>query len=717
MIVKHNTLALCLSFLTIAVTNFAGSRPVLVYQPPLKDWVPVLGYDESYIGDDCGYVKGEPCIVLKGNKTKTVIFSSPPVSEDPIQPNETFLFSALVKCTPSDISSIMGIDYTQIYYANANKTARDNGWTEVSSLIRASEKSSRKLYVQLYKKDGVCMFDQVRLTRVDVAEVTEDPEYGALAFGETVKTDGTFESKIFTDNFLGTYSPRLTRFTAQWKSSVLSVNTGDNVTFDYSGVKPEFKTPLFVKIYVVYKYKTTALVLSKSADGLNWIDANTLAAGWNNFSLGSTEHKYFSIRMPANTESAVMQISSIIVESTVKPRVKGDLHGKHVILVPTHEDSEKGVSISITKEEEDEEEAIRFTMKSDKESADIAFDYSLHGFTGPSFVLDKTSGHISTNEEFSTMVTATLSSSDNVVGDYSVYDTNSGASLCSGYIITSQLHVLDDSSYGEVLGNNDDSSGGTLWWCGSMYKVSKGRKAPKQKGERVQLYAAKNEYEPFQLVFKAGDKDKVITDISLNELVHIGSNGENSDAITNITIRRVMYLKTDHKTDKEYGRDGEYWPDPLVPTSFPYTCPAGENCVFWVLVYVPANASQGDYEGTVSFTLDGGRVLSGKVSLTVWNFVIPKKTRLKSLLGYSPDMINLYHHIKYANKSVKHELYYKYYESYSRHRLSPMYAFYLYPPYAYFSKDDEYHVDFSTFKKHVDELYSENGFGFSSDVM
>ena len=64
-------------------------------------------------------------------------------------------------------------------------------------------------------------------------------------------------------------------------------------------------------------------------------------------------------------------------------------------------------------------------------------------------------------------------------------------------------------------------------------------------------------------------------------------------------------------------------------TALPCEVKAGVNQPFWVDLEVPRSAEPGEYAGTYTVTSDQGSV-TGPISLTVWNFALPKTPYLKS---------------------------------------------------------------------------------------
>ena len=113
------------------------------------------------------------------------------------------------------------------------------------------------------------------------------------------------------------------------------------------------------------------------------------------------------------------------------------------------------------------------------------------------------------------------------------------------------------------------------------------------------MSAAKNEFEPFQIVVHA-DADATAT--LRDDGVHRAAG-----AIPRIEIRRVGYVHiampsgrlVDHERRRSRIRSS---PPPSAPAE---SAPGGQNQPFWITVYVPPDAAAGDYTATLTVTVDG----------------------------------------------------------------------------------------------------------------
>ncbi len=158
----------------------------------------------------------------------------------------------------------------------------------------------------------------------------------------------------------------------------------------------------------------------------------------------------------------------------------------------------------------------------------------------------------------------------------------------------------------------------TLWTTPPSERVFKDSTVPADSGSGVKVYAAKNEFEPFQVVVKPA--------ASGNVAVNIGDFG---GGITS-EIYQVKYVNITTTSDS-LGRTGPN-PDPLWPLAKGATVAlvAGENTSFWFSLSVPATTPTGDY--TTNVTLGGVTI---PVTLHVFNFAIPNELHVQSQMNFS----------------------------------------------------------------------------------
>lgn len=181
-----------------------------------------------------------------------------------------------------------------------------------------------------------------------------------------------------------------------------------------------------------------------------------------------------------------------------------------------------------------------------------------------------------------------------------------------------------------------------IWSTHPMYRIMKNAKA--EDNSSIELFGAKGEYEPFQLVITAPDIK--ITDIVISFSDLSGPNGTIKNE--NIKVWRQHYVKVKKGSPVWEGPPnlplgkGEY-PDGLIPLTQegipPGDLPKNFSSVekglshpYWVDVFIPRDTEAGEYRGigTVK-TAQGSSDI--EVILTVWNFELPRRPSLRSMFG------------------------------------------------------------------------------------
>ena len=169
---------------------------------------------------------------------------------------------------------------------------------------------------------------------------------------------------------------------------------------------------------------------------------------------------------------------------------------------------------------------------------------------------------------------------------------------------------------------------------------------PPQEIKDIHLYAARGEYESFQIAINAPQADITVSNVQISDL-----NGSSNGAIArnNITLYREHYVNVTKPSPTWGGTNvkplGKGWyPDGLIPfidphteadlvgaelDAVPFQLKQGKNQPIWVDIFIPRDTPAGDYQGIYTVTSSLGQV-SGKVRLTVWNFELPIKPSLKS---------------------------------------------------------------------------------------
>ena len=232
--------------------------------------------------------------------------------------------------------------------------------------------------------------------------------------------------------------------------------------------------------------------------------------------------------------------------------------------------------------------------------------------------------------------------------------------------------LLFASDYGWRL--SDEKSKVALWWCESLRKISRERPAPKADAQAaLSISAARNERESFQLAINPLKSLPNLT-VDLSDLR--GPRGAKIPS-GNIAVHRVAYVRVETPTD-ETGV-AEEWPDPLPPLApgEAFAAEVGHNTTLWFTVYVPEDAPAGDYTGMIELkekTRSKSPDLSSwkatvPLRVHVWNFTLPKETRLKTALGVSIEAVKAYHNL--TTDEELEAVWDQYMRNFAAHRISP----------------------------------------------
>ncbi len=205
------------------------------------------------------------------------------------------------------------------------------------------------------------------------------------------------------------------------------------------------------------------------------------------------------------------------------------------------------------------------------------------------------------------------------------------------------------------------ASGANVGLADAMARVSPTAATPAAARRSACVAAARGEFEPFQIVIPGG---KGLTDVNVMASKLVGPEGTTIPA-SNVSLFREhpvtlpghsSYTSCNEKCihDDAYGNatlgPGTYF-DGLVPFTTSTGAPAegskipttsfsvdpGRNQPIWVEVFVPRGDRQappGRYTGTVTVTSAEGSAIV-PISLTVWNFELPLRPSLRSLVNIS----------------------------------------------------------------------------------
>lgn len=196
------------------------------------------------------------------------------------------------------------------------------------------------------------------------------------------------------------------------------------------------------------------------------------------------------------------------------------------------------------------------------------------------------------------------------------------------------------------------------WWVeNASRKVMQDR--PPQPLHVVTLEAARNEFEPFQVVLRADGGNLTNVDARMSDLIGPGGAIIPSE---NVTLYRAWYVTVTEASGHGGLGDGvpgnprapgEYV-DPLIPFFDPYDprhfavgtpFSIQQNSLQPIFgdIYVPPDIPAGDYEGTLRVTVGFALAAEAPVKLHVWNFTLSDKRRVATAYGFSFGGVLDYH--------------------------------------------------------------------------
>jgi hypothetical protein len=195
---------------------------------------------------------------------------------------------------------------------------------------------------------------------------------------------------------------------------------------------------------------------------------------------------------------------------------------------------------------------------------------------------------------------------------------------------------------------------GLTWWTThALDKVRPGDSVPSDLNKSVSIAAARNEFEPYQIVLRSESQSVNDVDIDVSDL-----RGPKGAVISKQNIAVFFEGMLDLKKPSNIeGRTGE-WPDSLTPrvdryygerrNAFPFKLSSGRNQPIWIEVYVPPNAAPGTYNGEAYINIQGKREAAVPVILEVWNFALPSTSSLPNTYGLSGIQTLRQHFGKYT---------------------------------------------------------------------
>jgi Domain of unknown function (DUF4091) len=219
-------------------------------------------------------------------------------------------------------------------------------------------------------------------------------------------------------------------------------------------------------------------------------------------------------------------------------------------------------------------------------------------------------------------------------------------------------------------------AGSLQWWVDNpLVKVKPQDPVPRSPPQTANLYAARNEFEPFQLILRSEGKNLDGLDVEVSDLA--AADGARI-ASGNVTVYVEQYMNLTKASSVDGGTG--LWPDALVPrvdryanerrNAFPLNLPQDRNQPLWVEIFVPENAQPGDYAGTLRATRHGATDFTVPIHLHVWDFELPSTSSLKSSFGFNGTTALKQHRGEYTSDSDLYSLTRLYAKAALQHRIT-----------------------------------------------
>ncbi len=249
---------------------------------------------------------------------------------------------------------------------------------------------------------------------------------------------------------------------------------------------------------------------------------------------------------------------------------------------------------------------------------------------------------------------------------------------------------------GCILGETNSSCGEIkVWVTHGTARVFPHDPPGEQREARI--WAARNEYEPFQVIVRAEEEalERVILEASPLE--------SSSGAVIErkcIAFFREHYVYIRRPSYRCKTSPGLY-PDALIPfvspvdgkdlkpwnpegnrdgakyDAVPCTIYPGFNQPFWVDVFVPAGTPAGEYHGIVTIKARGHDPVRVPVLLTVWDFSLPETPTVRSHFGSFGRVLKWFD-VKPGSEEAR-AIERRFCEMQAEHRITPPVPSHLYP--------------------------------------
>lgn len=545
-------------------------------------------------------------------------------SQFPIEPDKTYLVNVWAYSdTPPNLRAQVGIANINHYSLVERYLYPDQVWQKFSfPAIPPSDMAAQTFRLVSCNGLGKLYFDDLEVLPVSAAHVVSDGL--ELGINESIRSGLYSYASNLRDLrskfYIGNYSRCLYRHTAGFNNYyywILSQNTYMTFRHGYAG-RP-FTNGVAT---ITATYQSGPLYVDFSGDGTNWITGTNYVA---------PSSGYISLTLPVAVPPVMLPTTNVYV------RVRTDAAGYYYLygyqfdarMPSATVDAEGGTwffgktysspFVSPTGLTSDQGTLSVGILNTNAVSRNYRVSWTVTGAAGEksSILTNQVAAGASNNIPLS--ITPAGTGENSVQLD--VTDLSNGAKLFSG-AATFLVSPIHDSSYGYRLPSPTNAA---VWWCESTYKVGRTRALPAVSNQWVSVSAARNEYEPFQVVLNPSVNLSNVS-ASISDFVSLSPSNSASISSTNVELCVVGYVPVTEPSDIA-SATGPH-PDPLPPFSYftqPITFFAASNQPIWATVYVPKDTPAGDYQATLTINSSAGPI-TAPVRLHVFNFALTDVT-------------------------------------------------------------------------------------------
>jgi hypothetical protein len=156
---------------------------------------------------------------------------------------------------------------------------------------------------------------------------------------------------------------------------------------------------------------------------------------------------------------------------------------------------------------------------------------------------------------------------------------------------------------------------------------------------KVEVAAARNEFESIQVVIEAPWRPVAVNEIRLSDLRGLGGAVIPSTALK---WDRVEYVETLVRPAYFAERGLGWYPDPLMPAGG-FTVEKLSRTPVWITLKTPKDCAAGRYTGTIAIVPEGLQPTTIPLTLTVWDFGLTDETHLRTMTWMGGGVIRAWY--------------------------------------------------------------------------